>query len=117
MRKLQLIQLFQLKSNPQLQETIKNLQTKIDEATANLKKDNPEVAANAQKVIDQVKGAYDSVTKELERVNSEVNKKGGLKDDLETLLKGLIDRGSAAAKELQVMSYNLHAHSLFDRFL
>ncbi|WP_332635253.1 hypothetical protein, partial [Halalkalibacter flavus] len=60
----------QMKSNPQIQETIKGLEAKIDEATANLKKENPEVAANAQKIMDNMKSAYESVTKEMEKVNA-----------------------------------------------
>lgn len=38
----------------------------------------------------------------MEKVNAEVNKKGGLRDDLDNLLKNLIDRGTAAAKDFGV---------------
>ncbi|XP_014281281.1 reticulocyte-binding protein 1 [Halyomorpha halys] len=91
----------QIKSNPQIQDAIKGLQAKVDEAAASLKKENPEVAANAQKILDNVKSAYESVGKEMEKVNSEISKKGGLKDDLESLFKNLIDRGNVYANQLK----------------
>lgn len=53
--------------------------------------------------MDNVKSAYESVTKEMEKVNSEISKKGGLKDDLETLFKNMIDRGNVYANQLKVI--------------
>lgn len=74
----------------------------MDEAKEKLRKENPEVASNLQKVLDTVRSGYESVGKEVDKIQSELNKKGGVRDELDNLLKNIIDRGNAAAKEFGV---------------
>lgn len=89
-----------LKSNPDLSGAVSKLKAKIEEAENKLKQENPEVHSNLRKMVDGIQNSYDLVGKELDKLNAEVNKKGGIKDDYEKLLKTLIDGAMAAAKDL-----------------
>ncbi|MCY5962005.1 hypothetical protein OV760_26845, partial [Salmonella enterica subsp. enterica serovar 1,4,[5],12:i:-] len=90
-----------VKKNPELSGAIENLKGKIEEAREKLKKENPEAAANVQKVADVIKSGYEGIGKELEKIQQEATKKGGLREDLESLFKNIIDRGVAAGKDFQ----------------
>nr|AAB72002.1 JR-1 [Riptortus clavatus] len=90
-----------IQKNPQISEAMAGLKTKIEEARAKIKKEMPEVDANAQKMADAMKSAYDGVAKEMEKISAEVNKKGGLKDDMTELMKKLIDDGTNYAKNFE----------------
>ncbi|BET02497.1 Hypothetical protein NTJ_15315 [Nesidiocoris tenuis] len=91
----------QIKANPDAKAALDNVKAKLKEAQEKLRKENPDIAKNADKLGESLKSSWDSVAQEIEKSYKEFSKKGGKQEELENFFKGFIDQGAKAVQELK----------------
>nr|ATU82407.1 venom protein family 12 protein 1 [Lethocerus distinctifemur] len=100
----------QVKDNPELNKMVNTLQTHFNEHIEKMKSDNPELAANAEKMQEMMKATMDSLVDEVKKVEAEVKKEGGVKDTVEGMLKEVLEKAEAGYKKYVDEIHNKLGH-------
>nr|BAH20875.1 apolipophorin-III precursor [Lethocerus deyrollei] len=100
----------QVKDNPELTKMVNSLQEKVNESVEKLKADNPELAANAEKLHERMVSTMNTLIGEVKKVEAEVGKEGGVKDTVESMLKDMVESSKVKYQELEKMIHDQIGH-------
>ncbi|KAL1116648.1 hypothetical protein AAG570_005120 [Ranatra chinensis] len=100
----------ELKDHPELTKFVDELQTKVNEQVTKLRSENPELAANAEKLHESFVSSMRTVIDEVKKVEAEASKEGGVKDTMDKMLQDLVEKGKQQYQTLEQAIHDKIGH-------